>query len=181
MTGTGPIRLPFDDKLPISGYWLGPGKATITVNGKTFGGLGLWSGNVGRDGQREIFAVLLAGRNILHPDDLDTHWRVVRRGSLQLAFNARQFSYHLIAGEDQPATHEDKWPKLKSEPFRYAFIGPTKEACLAQIKLVVERFSQRRSGMDGLAYEQEEDWLQLSNLTALTVKHSQFWKHPPRS
>jgi len=83
------------------------------------------------------FFIAVSGRTPLKPDDIEEHWIVERSGSTYIAFAARYFSYHLLAGENTVAPNT-RW-KLKTTT-HFAFVGPTEESMLQQLNLLAAQY-----------------------------------------
>ena len=123
-----------DDTLSLTLRENAAGKLVL-LNGKTYTLLRLYR----HDRLGGTFCLAVAGRTPLKADDLAEHWRVFRSGQLYLALDARSFSYHLIQGENA-TTDAPAWPRFKSAPAYYAFVGPTETAVQTQIRLTLERY-----------------------------------------
>jgi hypothetical protein len=124
------------DNLIIEIQRAGDGRPLALVNGK------LYTLLAGYDDHRAggWFFLAVAGRTPLKADDLDEHWQVVRSGPVCLAFAQRPFSYHLAQGEEAEPPYGCDWPRLKSPPYHYAFVGPSAEAVEAQVRLALEQY-----------------------------------------
>jgi hypothetical protein len=124
------------DNLILEVQKAGDGRTLATVNGK------LYTLLAGYDDHRAggWFFLAVAGRTPLKADDLAQHWKVIKTGSVYLALAQRPFSYHLAQGEGAEPPHGCDWPRLKAQPYHYAFVGPTQEAVEAQILLALEQY-----------------------------------------
>lgn len=123
------------DNLIIEVQRTGDGRSLALINGK------LYSLLAGYDDHRAggWFFLAVAGRTPLKADDLAEHWQVLRSGPVCLAFAQRPFSYHLAAGEGSEPPYGCDWPRFKSPPTHYAFVGPSAEAVEAQVRLALEQ------------------------------------------
>ena len=124
------------DNLIIEVQRTGDGRSLALINGKLYSLLAAYDDH--RAGGWFFLAV--AGRTPLKADDLAEHWLVLRSGPVCLAFAQRPFSYHLAAGEGTEPPYGCDWPRLKSSPYHYAFVGPTAGAVEAQVRLALEQF-----------------------------------------
>jgi hypothetical protein len=124
------------DNLIIEIQKAGDGCSLAMINGKLFTLL------AGYEDHRAggWFFLAVAGRTPLKNEDLDQHWQVVKSGQIYLALAQRPLSYHLAQGEGSEPPHGCDWPRLKTPPYHYTFIGPTQEAVEAQILLALEQF-----------------------------------------
>ena len=114
----------------------GDGRTLALINGKLFTLLAGY-----QDPRAEgWFFLAVAGQTPLKPDDLAQHWQVVRSGPVTLALAQRSFSYHLAGGDDAEPPYGCDWPRLKSPPPYFAFVGPNPEAVTAQVALALEQF-----------------------------------------
>ena len=125
------------ENLPITIRDGASGKLAI-INGKTYTLVSLYR-SVRLGG---IFCLVVAGRTPLRADDLAEGWRIVRSGDNHLALDCRPFSYHLIQGAGA-TTDAPRWPRLKSPPPYYAFIGATEESVKTQIRLTLARYHSK--------------------------------------
>jgi hypothetical protein len=115
----------------------GDGRTLATINGKLYTMLAGYE-DTRVDGW---FFLAVAGRTPLKADDLAEHWRVLKQGNLYLALSERLFSYHLAQGEDMEPPAGCDWPRLKSQPNYYAFVGPIDNAVETQILLALEQYA----------------------------------------
>ena len=111
------------------------GQKVATLNGKTYTLLraykkGRWD---------EWLFLALAGKTPLQATDLEEHWKVIRSGDVYLAFSERHFAYYLLVGGEN-ADAPPGWPKFKSEPEYYCFVGLTTEAARKQAALALEEY-----------------------------------------
>jgi len=124
------------DNLIIEIQKAGDGRTLALVNGK------LYTLLAGYDDHRAggWFFLAVAGRTPLKADDLAQHWQVVCSGPVTLALSQRPFSYHLAGGDDAEPPYGCDWPRLKSPPPYFAFVGPNPDAVAAQVALALEQF-----------------------------------------
>jgi hypothetical protein len=116
------------------------GGKVATINGKTYTLLRAY-----KDGRWGPWLFLaLAGKTPLQATDLEEHWKVIRSGDVYLAFSERHFAYYLLAGGEK-AEAPPGWPKFKSEPEYYCFVGLTTEAARRQARLALE---EHRPGLE---------------------------------
>ena len=124
------------DNLILQTQRAGDGRTLALINGKLFTLLAGY-----QDPRAEgWFFLAVAGQTPLKPDDLAQHWQVVRSGPVTLALAQRPFSYHLAAGDDAEPPYGCDWPRLKSPPAFFAFVGPNQEAIDTQVRLALEQF-----------------------------------------
>lgn len=124
------------DNLVLQTQRAGDGRTLALINGKLFTLLAGY-----QDPRAEgWFFLAVAGQTPLKPDDLAPHWQVVRSGPVTLALAQRPFSYHLAAGDDAEPPYGCDWPRLKTPPAFFAFVGPKQEAVTAQVRLALEQF-----------------------------------------
>jgi hypothetical protein len=124
------------DNLNVTLNKTGDGTTIATINGKIYtllAGYEHWKAG-------GWFFLAVAGRTPLKPDDLDKHWAVARSGPVTIAYAQRLFSYHLSQGEGAEVPYGVDWPKLKSPPERYAFVGVTDGAVRHQVALALDQY-----------------------------------------
>ena len=110
-------------------------RKVATLNGKTYTLLRAYK----RSRYGDWLFLALAGKTPLHATDLEEHWKVVRSGDCYLAFSERHFAYYLLVGGEN-ADVPTGWPKFKTEPDYYCFVGLTEDAARKQAELALEEY-----------------------------------------
>ena len=118
----------------------GDGQHIATINGKMYR---LLAGYEHTEAGGWFF-LAVAGHTPLKADDLDEHWAVVHQGPVDVAFAQRPFSYHLALSDEAEPPPGCDWPRLKSPPAYFAFVGPTTTAVTAQVLLALEQYRPGR-------------------------------------